>query len=105
MHLSLIHRISAYFCRATCLLSLLIFGMKAMGMTKKEQQTISFYNDNAKQWAENHGSGSKPSFWLPELHLFQELLPQGNILGIGFGGAGEAAEFECFFCDGKMIVI
>lgn len=81
------------FCRMMCLLSLLMVGIQTMGMTKKEQQTILFYNDHAKEWAERHGAGSKPSFWLSELHLFQEFLPQGNILEIGFGGAGDAAEF------------
>lgn len=64
-----------------------------MVITKKEAKTISYYNDNAKKWVQNHGPNSKPSFWLEELNQFQEYLTQGHILEIGVGGAGEAAEF------------
>lgn len=64
-----------------------------MSVTKKEQQTILYYDEHAHDWAANHGSRENKSFWASELFLFQEYVPQGNILEIGFGAAVEAAVF------------
>lgn len=63
-----------------------------MNITKKEVETISYYNQNAQKWADIHGPDAKISFWIQEINLFQEYVPQGTILEIGVGGAGEAAE-------------
>ncbi len=64
-----------------------------MSITKKEKQTIAYYNENAEKWLVSHSPDAKPSFWTPELKLFQKYVPQGSILEIGVGGAGEASEF------------
>lgn len=64
-----------------------------MNLSDKELKTIAYYKEHAQDWAATRGPNTKVSFWMPELTLFQEYLPHGKILEIGFGGAGEAAEF------------
>lgn len=58
-------------------------------VSDKEQQTIAYYH----QHAQNHDNATKQSFWLQELITFNQLLPRGQLLDIGFGGGSEAAYF------------
>lgn len=64
-----------------------------MGITKKEQCTISYYNDNAKNWINRFGPDKSISFWTEELKIFQSYVHNKNIFEIGFGCGKEAAFF------------
>ncbi len=72
---------------------LLIFGLNLMAMTKKEKQTITFYDKQAEKFIGSSGVDDTPSFWDTEIKGFQKLLTTGRILDIGVGKGREAKRF------------
>ena len=65
-----------------------------MGVSKKEQKTIRYYDDNADEWIASHGfESSKKTFWMPKLAEFKHYVPSGTVLEIGCGGGREAVQF------------
>ena len=62
-------------------------------LTEEEQQTVSYYNQHAKEWAEKRKKNTEPSFWDAELRELKALeVPQGTILEMGSGAGREAVE-------------
>lgn len=64
-----------------------------MELTKEEEKTIKYYDENALTWAQKHGlSGDKELMFQPEMELLFKLVPQGKILEIGTGHGGDAIQ-------------
>lgn len=62
----------------------------AMLRTQKEQKTINYYDQQAKQWASEHGGQEERSYWEKQMFQFKELLPNGKIIEIGSGAGKDA---------------
>lgn len=62
-----------------------------MHITKKELQTISFYDKSPEKFMAGHEA--EPSFWQQEVDALQALVPSGCILDIGVGKGKEAESF------------
>lgn len=61
-----------------------------MAKTRKEQKTVSYYDQQAQQWALEHGGQEEKSYWKKQMTKFKELLPSGKILEIGSGAGKDA---------------
>lgn len=61
-----------------------------MANTDLEQQTIEYYDKNAKDWAVSHHGDEITSYWQNEMERFHELLPTGKVLEIGAGTGKDA---------------
>jgi len=61
-----------------------------MAKTQKEQKTINYYDQQARQWASEHGGQEEKSYWEKQMNRFKKLLPFGNILEIGSGAGKDA---------------
>lgn len=61
-----------------------------MVKTQKEEKTINYYNQKAKQWASEHGGHEEKSYWEKQINRFNELLPRGKIIEIGSGAGKDA---------------
>jgi ubiquinone/menaquinone biosynthesis C-methylase UbiE len=60
-----------------------------MKISKEEEKTTKFYDDNAEEWVSSHSGGR---FWGGEIDRFYELLPSGKLLEIGSGGGRDAKD-------------
>lgn len=61
-----------------------------MSITEKEKGTISYYDENAKGYAD-HLKGKNLGFFLPKkAEIFKKLLPKGKVIEIGCGTGNEA---------------
>ena len=58
-----------------------------MKLTRDEVKTVSFYNDNARSWSDEH---FELDYWKEEFENFKKFLPKGKILEIGCGGGRDA---------------
>lgn len=58
-------------------------------LTAVELETISWYEQNGREWAGRHGT---PDYWASEIATFSELLSEGTVIEIGTGGGRDAAE-------------
>ncbi len=61
-----------------------------MAKTQKEQKTIGYYDQQARQWASEHGGQEERSYWEKQMARFKELLPSGKILEVGSGAGKDA---------------
>lgn len=62
-----------------------------MAKTDKELNTISFYDNQALQWATAHGGNEDESYWKSEMDKFHRFLTSGKIIEIGSGAGKDAA--------------
>lgn len=67
-------------------------------LTKKEADTIGWYNVNALTWAEKHGLNDTTRYFQPEMNEFFRHLPQGRVLEIGAGYGGDATKLIEHYC-------
>ena len=67
--------------------------MKVNTLSTQEQETVDWYDNNAKTWAEKHGMKDEERYFQSELDRFMILLPEGKLLEIGSGYGGDAKYF------------
>lgn len=61
-------------------------------MTKKtEEKTLSYYDNNAEEWAKAHHGFEPESFWKDWMKKLHKLLPSGKVLEIGSGTGKDAS--------------
>ena len=61
-----------------------------MARTQKEQKTINYYDQQAPQWASEHGGHEEKSYWEKQMARFKEFLQDGKVLEIGSGAGKDA---------------
>jgi SAM-dependent methyltransferase len=65
--------------------------MQKADLTAVEQQTVEYYNQQGKEWSNQHQT---TNFFEQEIKNFSQFLPNGKILEIG-AGAGNEAQILC----------
>lgn len=60
-------------------------------MDERKLKTVSYYDEEARNWSDSHGGDDTDSWWAKEMKTFHEYLPTGSVIEIG-AGAGKDAE-------------